>query len=138
MDAVVIGAENAHSSKCLLVIAESGFFAVLSGYRRGGKPAKYRYFLALTRHGRTNLAWPENRISNFRDTEFAGSIISGVCGIGSAGFTTRIGVAASQGGSTGTMDGADATGTSGATGCATGSEAGKTGSGCGAAGRRSP
>jgi hypothetical protein len=107
MDAVVIGAKNAHPSKCLLVQSEiSPLPAVLSGYRRPGKPAKYRHFFIRTRQGRMNLAKPKNCISNFRGADFSDSIASGFCGAASTGFETCSGGAASGTGVSGTMGGA--------------------------------
>ena len=100
--------------------------AVLSGYRRRGKPAKYRHFSIRTRQGRTSLPWPGNRIWNFPSVDFAGSIISVSCAGGSAGFA----ICAGDGSLTirlidvitgaGTTDGVEATDITGGTGRASG------------------
>src|SRR6266545_7964558 len=88
MDAVVVGAENSHPSKCLLVQVEAGACLWPSSYpaiaAEANRPFPHGFFIQ-TRQGRANLAPPSIFICRSDDSCFGGSMgtgggLSSTCG----------------------------------------------------------
>src|SRR5438067_1739533 len=101
MNAVVVGAENSHPSKCLLVQVEAGACLWASSYpaiaAEANRPIPHVFFIQ-TRQGRANLAPPSIFICRSGDSCFGGSMataggLSSTCGAavsiaGTGGATT--------------------------------------------------